>query len=137
MASLLLRRAPGEALLFNVKLTLVSPDADVVRSVADYLSHFGARLSSTSRLSEIADAAEDAGADTVVLFADDYSPEEVRTVVRTLSLRLTVIVTSERAEYETLRGQCATLVIVLPRPTWGWALLEAVRSGVGSARRRS
>jgi hypothetical protein len=102
--------------------------------VEEYLSHFGARLSSTSRLSEVADAAETARADAVVLFADDYSPEDVRTTVQKLSLRLTVIITSARAEYESLCDSCPSVVIVLPRPTWGWVLLEAVRSGVGNPR---
>jgi hypothetical protein len=102
--------------------------------VEDYLSHFGARLSSTSYLSEVGDAAETAGADAVVLFADDYSPEDVRAAARGLTLRLIVIVTSERSEYDLLDGECRSGVIIVPRPTWGWVLIEAVRSGLGSSR---
>jgi hypothetical protein len=120
--------------LSDFKLTLVS--ADALPSVEDYLRHFGARVSSTARLGELEDIAEAAGADAVVLFADDYSPEDVRATVRGLSLRLTVIVTTDRAEYESLHGECRSVVIILPRPTWGWVLLEAVRSGVGTTKRR-
>jgi hypothetical protein len=61
-------------------------------------------------------------------------PAALRAAVRRFNLRLTVIVTSERAEYESLHGQCRSLVIILPRPTWGWVLLEAVRSGIARTR---
>jgi hypothetical protein len=122
--------------MLQSKLTLVSADAETLRSVEDYLIHFGARLSSTSRLSDLADEAEAFGADAVVVFADDYSPEDVRAAVRTLPLRLTVIVTTDRAEYEALHGESPSVVVLLPRPTWGWLLVEAVRSGVSGARHR-
>jgi hypothetical protein len=114
--------------LRDSKLTLVSAD------VEGYLTHFGARLSSTSRLSEVATEAEAFGADAVVVFADDFAPEDVRAAVRALSVRLTVIVTTERVEYEALHVEFPD-VILLPRPTWGWVLLEAVRSGVSNAPR--
>jgi hypothetical protein len=120
--------------LRDSKLTLVSADAETLRSVEGYLTHFGARLSSTSRLSEVATEAEAFGADAVVVFADDFAPEDVRAAVRALSVRLTVIVTTERVEYEALHVEFPD-VILLPRPTWGWVLLEAVRSGVSNAPR--
>jgi hypothetical protein len=101
------------------------------------LSAFGARLSTTARLSDVAEAAEGAGADAVVFFADDYAAEDVRETVRKLALRVTVIVTNQRAEYAPLHVECRSRVLIVPRPTWGWALLEALRSGIGNARRRS
>jgi hypothetical protein len=120
--------------LRDSKLTLVSADAETLRSVEGYLTHFGARLSSTSRLSDIAVEAEAFGADAVVVFADDFAPEEVRAAVRALSVRVTVIVTTERIEYEALNDERGD-VVLLPRPIWGWTLLEAVRSGVSNAPR--
>jgi hypothetical protein len=118
------------------KLTLVSANAETLRSVEDYLANFGARLSSTSRLTELAADTEAFGADAVVVFADDYAPADVRAALRTLSLPLTVIVTTERAEYESLHRELPGVMILLPRPIWGWVLLDAVRSGAHGAPRR-
>jgi DNA-binding response OmpR family regulator len=111
-------------------LLLVSTDANALRSVEDYLVNFGARLSSTARLSETARVAEEANADAVILFADDYTPAEVRTTVRALSSRLAVIVATRRADYDDLTTELPSVVTILPRPLWGWVLLDTVRAGV-------
>lgn len=81
-------------------------------------------------MSDACEVAELAGAHAIVLFADDYAAEEVRAVVRRFPARLAVIVTSRGAEFDALKGDLPDAVVVLPQPTWGWALLEAVRSGV-------
>lgn len=83
------------------------------------------------------EVAEVADAHAVVLFADDYAAEDVRCAVQACAERIAVVVTSHRAEYEALRGELPNVVIILPRPTWGWVLLDAVRAAVSRDPRRS
>jgi hypothetical protein len=115
--------------LFDFKLTLVSSDPDTLWGVHDYLARSGASLSSTSRLEQASEEASDA--DAIVLFADDYPHDAVVSTIAGLSSRLVVIVTGRGSEFEPLRARrdLRTRVIVLPRPTWGWMLLDAVRVG--------
>jgi hypothetical protein len=115
--------------LFDFKLTLVSSDPDALWGVHDYLTRSGASLSSTSRLEHASEKASDA--DAIVLFADDYPQEEVVDTIARLSSRLVVIVTGRGSEFQQLRARrdLRTRIIVLPRPTWGWMLLDAVRAG--------
>ena len=115
--------------MFDFKLTLVSNDPDTLWGVRDYLTRSGASLSSTSRLEHASETANDA--DAIVLFADDYPHDAVVNTVAGLSSRLVVIITGHSHEFERLRARrdLRTRVIVLPRPTWGWMLLDAVRVG--------
>jgi hypothetical protein len=71
-----------------------------------------------------------AGADAVVFFADDYPLEEARGAVAGLSVRLIVIVTADVSAFNACRKERASdeRIVVLPRPAWGWVLLEAIRS---------
>jgi hypothetical protein len=119
--------------LVDLKLTLVSADADTLLRVAQYLSHFGSRISTTSRVGDAGEVADGAGADALVLFADDYPAEDVRAAVRTCAVRLAVIVTSHGAEFAALAADPPGAVIILPQPTWGWVLVEALRTGVARA----
>jgi len=118
--------------LFDFKLTLVSSDPDALWGVRDYLTRSGASLSSTSRLEHASEDASDA--DAIVLFADDYPHEAVVSAVAGFSSRLVVIITGRSNEFDQLRARqdLRTRVIVLPRPTWGWMLLEAVRAGTSN-----
>jgi hypothetical protein len=116
--------------MFDFKLTLVSSDRDAVRGVESYLTRSGARVSTTSRLDDA--LGEPADADAVVLFADDYPPSDVLRTVRQLATRLVVIVSGHEQDFAALWSDAppTARVVVLPRPTWGWMLLDAVRSGV-------
>ena len=115
--------------LFNFKLTLVCTDPDTLWGVCEYLTRSGATLSSTSRLEYASEEATEA--DAIVLFADDYPYDEVVKTIAALSSGLVVVVTGRAGDFSVLRGRpdLRTRVIVLSRPTWGWMLLDAVRTG--------
>ena len=120
--------------MFDTTLTalaLISADRETLDGVKTYFERAGARVRTTSRLDEAEDAS--AGADVVVFFADDYSPEESDGVLSDLAVRLLVIVTAESAAFNARRESWsrAGRVVVLPRPAWGWVLLETVRLGLG------
>jgi hypothetical protein len=112
-------------------LTLISADRETLDGVQAYLERAGARVRTTSRLDEAEDTSS--GADAVVFFADDYSLEESDIILAGLAVRLLVIVTAEIAAFNARRGSWprAERVVVLPRPAWGWVLLDAVRHGLG------
>lgn len=114
--------------LFDFKLTLVSNDPDTLWGVRDYLARSGASLSSTSRLEHASEASD---VDAIVLYADDYPHDAVVSTIARMSSRLVVIITGHSGDFEPLRARrdLRTRVIVLPRPTWGWMLLDAVRAG--------
>lgn len=117
--------------MMDVKLALIANDRETVDGVQQYLLRAGARVSSTSWLGEAHAACADA--DAVILFADHYSREEALEVVLQLGVRLVIVVTAEVAYFSESRTaeRAAPRLIVLPRPVWGWMLLDAVRSGMG------
>jgi hypothetical protein len=111
-------------------LALISNDRQTLDGVKDYFERAGARVRTTSRLDEAEETA--AGTDAVVFFADDYPLEDATITLAALSARLIVVVTVEVAAFSARRARWtkAGHVIVLPRPAWGWVLLEAVHEGL-------
>jgi len=114
--------------MIPLRLALISNDRETLDGVKDYFERAGARLRATNRLEEASDTA--AGAEAVVFFADDYPLEEARAAVAGLSVRLVVIVTADVAAFNACRKGRASAerIVVLPRPAWGWVLLEAIRA---------
>ena len=68
----------------------------------------------------------------VVIFPDDFRWEKVvATLADLASLRptvLPVLVTAYPQRFETVRA--AEEVIIMPRPVWGWTILDAIRAQV-------
>jgi hypothetical protein len=112
-----------------LKLALISNDRETLDGVTLYFERAGARVRSTTRLEEIGETTS--SADAIIFFADDYPSAEAECAVSTFSARLTVVVTAEVAAFNACCARRTQIgrVVVLPRPAWGWVLLEAIRSG--------
>lgn len=71
---------------------------------------------------------------TMVLFPDDFTTDEVNAHLQTASAasprtKLIVITAHpQRFERAAAREGCESRLIALPRPAFGWAILEAIRS---------
>jgi hypothetical protein len=70
--------------------------------------------------------------DAIVVFADDLESTEVAALVNTLPddhrSPLLVIVTSYTRRYARLGvTEPQKRVLILPRPAWGWSIVDAVR----------
>lgn len=112
------------------RLALISADRETLDGVRDYFERAGARVRTTSRLDEAHDAS--AGADAVVFFADDYPADESSQVLSAFSAPVLVVVTADLVGFNARRRTWshAGRVVVLPRPAWGWVLLDAVQLGL-------
>lgn len=69
--------------------------------------------------------------DALVLFPDDFRWERVITAIADLADRrpnaLPVLVTAYPKRFEELAG---ARVLIVPRPAWGWRILDAIRAHV-------
>jgi hypothetical protein len=73
----------------------------------------------------------------ILVFPDEFSDPSVLDDLRGLIQRVPasiVVVTSETARFDGLTSgvgaDCQDRVLVMPRPVWGWALLEQVLGSV-------
>lgn len=112
----------------DLQLALISNDRRVAAGLQRYFDRLGARASSTSDLDEAPSSTR--GADAVVLFADDYPEKNPLGILAGLSAKVVVVVTSDVAAFrQAVAGtSLRSKVVVLPRPAWGWMVLDAVRA---------
>jgi DNA-binding response OmpR family regulator len=114
--------------LRTIEVVIVSDNPETLDGLQSYLSAAGVAARSTS---EIDDCARAASENTIafVLFPDDFSLESVIALVTELttnqSKALPVLVTAHPKRFENLTTDS---VVVMPRPVWGWTILEAIRA---------
>lgn len=111
-----------------LSITVVSRTAETL--VEAYLRRAGVSTHGTRSLERSADMLPPS-ASAVVFFADDFPREAVITALGTVHARRpdmpAVIVTGEPASFLSLpSGRGA--VLVLPKPAWGWTILDALRA---------
>jgi len=116
-------RPPAESRAGRV--TIVSGNPETLDALQQYLSAAGLGAAGTSRLDASLSAASKSS--VVVLFPDDFQDEEVESMLTRLcrsrpSVR-TIVVTSRPGKFAGLRGP-----IVIPKPVWGWRILETIRN---------
>lgn len=110
-------------------VAIVSANPETVDGLESYLRGVGMaargsrRLESCSRLVTPSTVA-------VVLFPDDFSWETVLATLAELASRkasmLRLLVTGQPSKFERLAAN--RNVIVVPRPAWGWTILDAIRA---------
>jgi hypothetical protein len=74
----------------------------------------------------------------ILVFPDEFSDpsmmDDLRGLIQRVPASSIVVVTSETARFEDLMSgvgvDCQDRVLVMPRPVWGWALLEQVLGSV-------
>lgn len=123
----------AQAARANISALLVCDDDDTLIRLRDYLSRSGVQVRATRRL---ADACQDPGA-TVMLLPDDFPSGEVTDCIQRLlaspSRPSLIVITAATRLYEPLAEACGEpgRMVILPKPVWGWSILELLRSKGG------
>jgi len=121
------KRAPG-----SQHVAIVSANPETLDGLQSYLQSAGVAARGTRRLEDCADLKASAMV-AVVLFPDDFSSESVMATVTELGERgpniLRVLVTGHPKVFEVL-VEGRRNVLVVPRPVWGWTILDAIRAHV-------
>lgn len=114
-------------------VSIVSANPETSDGLQSYFVGAGMSSRSTSTLRNV-DALASEGAIAAVIFPDDFDPDEVIAVVRTLRRTrpavLAILVTrqpSRIARAIDSKGQRGA-TLVLPRPSFGWEILDAIRA---------
>jgi DNA-binding response OmpR family regulator len=120
----------------GIKVLIVSRDDKTINGTQQYLRRVGASTRSVTTLGEAVEGAKTAEA--VVLFADDYTKdsaiETLGELRKRLSARVVIVVSDQVDSFASIgAGESNGAVTVLRRPTWGWMLLDAIRSQFASA----
>lgn len=112
-------------------MTVVSTNPETLDGLQGYLRGAGVVAHCTRCLADCAKFASK-GTRAVVLFPDDYRWEKVVATLADLAgLRppgLPVLVTAHPQRFAKLTE--AKDVIIMPRPVWGWTILDAIRAQV-------
>jgi DNA-binding response OmpR family regulator len=134
-----LQQAMGMPVVANpmsgIKVLIVSSDDTTIDGTRQYLSRVGASAHGVTTLAEALKRAK--AAQAVVLFADDYTRDSAIEMLgelrRRLSAKVVIVVSDEVDSFASIgAGESTGAVTVLRRPTWGWMLLDAIRSQLAS-----
>lgn len=111
-------------------VTIFSANAETLDGLETYLRSVGVQAKGRRTLEDCSDLTS-ASTLAIVLFPDDFPWETVIATIAELAPRcpstLRVLVTGQPRRYERLVEGRAN-VIVVPRPVWGWTILDAIRS---------
>ena len=109
----------------STNVVVVSDNPETLDAIARYLRGVGIAVRGTRALDEASELASRKRT-AVVVFPDDYPTRDVHTALASLKRRdvLTVLVTSD------VRNFSETDTLVLPKPAWGWTILDAIRDGL-------
>jgi len=116
-----------------VTVAIVATNPETLDGLSSYLRGVGVGVRCTRDPAEWAGfALASKTSVAVVMFPDDFRWEKVVTMLADLAaLRptvLPVLVTAHPQKFETVRA--ADDVIIMPRPVWGWTILDAIRTQV-------
>jgi len=116
-------------------ITIVSSNPETVDGLEAYLRRAGVRTRGTRQI-EKATEITPTTASVVVLFPDDFGSDLVTSALGTLRSHrpktLTVLVTKEPKRFESLPVTEGIAPLVVPKPVWGWTILDAIRSRLDS-----
>jgi len=112
-----------------VHVTIVAASAETLDGLQGYLSLAGLDAHGTRQLSEVGRKPCSA----VIFFPDEFSPTMV--LLELVRLRrehptvLPLLVTSEPQRYDGIPDDTkkALQPVVIPKPAWGWTILEAIQ----------
>jgi hypothetical protein len=110
---------------------VIAANAETLVALRSYFSDVGIESFGTAELPELALAAATTG---VVIFPDDFKETEVVAYLKRLRAsgpeRALVVVTSDVQRFKdaTSNDGASLNVVVLPRPSFSWAILDSVKS---------
>jgi hypothetical protein len=114
------------------QVTIVSANAETLDGLQSYLKSAGVAARGTRRLEDCSEMKAPLTV-AIVLFPDDFSTESIVTTVQEIGARgpgiLRLLVTGHPKAFETL-VEGSRNVVVVPRPVWGWTILDAIRAHV-------
>lgn len=110
------------------QVTIVSRNAETLHGLQTYLHGAGVAARCTSDLDECMTLAP-ATTLAFVLFPDDFRWEKVIATLADVAARrpeaLPVLVTAHPNRFQELTSED---VLIVPRPVWGWTILDALRA---------
>lgn len=113
----------------------MSANPETVDGLEAYLRGMGIAARGARRLEDCAKVVTPSTV-AVVLFPDDYTWEPVLATLEELARRrsslLCVLVTGQLAKFERL-AVTGSGVVVVPRPAWGWTILDVIRAHAGES----
>jgi hypothetical protein len=113
-----------------LQVTIVATNRATLEGLQSYMTRAGVRARSVRRVADI-------GADpcsALVVFPDEFHSRDVllelRRIRRERPKVLSLIVTREPHRFAELVDDQATgaATVVLPKPVWGWTILDAIRA---------
>ena len=111
------------------EVTIVCLNSETLDGLQGYLQGAGLTIRCSSSLTACLTPASDRTL-AVVLFPDDFPWEHVVSTLADLATQhpgiLPVLVTAHRQRFQNL---AAEEVLIVPRPAWGWTILDAIREG--------
>lgn len=112
----------------------MATNPETLDGLEGYLRGAGVVARCTRDLDATAKLASEAGGPVaVVLFPDDFPRDRVVATLNELGKRplaKAVLVSSRPRELEKLPS--AEGMVIMPRPAWGWTILDAIRAVVGT-----
>jgi hypothetical protein len=110
-------------------VAIFSANPETLDGLEAYLRSAGIQAKGRRRIEECSELTS-ASTQAIVLFPDDFPWETVMETVAALAVKcgstLRVLVTGQPTKYERLVE--GPNVLVVPRPVWGWTILDAIRS---------
>ncbi|HSO39371.1 MAG TPA: hypothetical protein VLT33_42885 [Labilithrix sp.] len=114
------------------RVAIVSANPETLDGLQSYLQSAGVAARGTRRLEDCAALTAPATV-AVVLFPDEFAHESVVAAVADLGARgpgiLRVLVTGHPRTFDAMIEGLRN-VLVVPRPVWGWTILDAIRAHV-------
>jgi hypothetical protein len=113
-----------------LEVAIVSANPETLDGLSSYFGAAGIRTRCARRLADC--SRSKATAHAFVFFPDDFAAENVVATINALAAdrpaALPVLVTAHPKSYEQLAG--GSRVVIVPRPAWASAILDAVRAHV-------
>jgi hypothetical protein len=112
-------------------VVIISANPETLDGLQSYLQSAGF----AARGSRSLDGCDVTSAVAVVLFPDDFTPEAVCVALAGFADRragvFQMLVTGSPKKFEHLTEELRN-VLVVPRPVWGWTIVDAIRAHYGS-----
>jgi hypothetical protein len=121
-----------------LSVAIVSSRAETLDGLQDYLQRVGASCRGTRSLGDVASIGSRA-TDSAIIFPDDFDHAEVHATLASLRRHrpslLVVLVTREPQRYRSAAAPDPERppLVVLPRPSLGWEIVDVLRAHARSA----
>ena len=116
-----------------IEVSIVSANPETLDGLSSYLGAAGIRARCASRLADC--SRSNASTRAFVLFPDEFRVEHVVATIAELAVASPdarpVLVTANPRSYEGLAGE--QRVVIVPKPAWASAILDAVRAQLEEA----